>query len=84
MSKKNKKKSPQSPAPITGRTAEIRVWVRSGAVRLNIVGAEREINYLLDGDVLTLWYGSDMNFGNRGIARASTMNTNMEATNAAV
>ncbi len=44
-----------------GRTAEIRVWVRSGTVRLNIVGAEREINYLLDGDVLTLWYGSDMN-----------------------
>ncbi|MBR5702240.1 MAG: hypothetical protein IKX47_07215 [Oscillospiraceae bacterium] len=43
-----------------GRTAEIRVWVRSGTVRLNIVGAEREINYLLDGDVLTLWYGSDM------------------------
>ena len=43
-----------------GRTAEIRVWVRSGTVRLNIVGAEREINYLLDGDVLTLCYGSDM------------------------
>ena len=43
-----------------GRTAEIRVWVRSGAVRLNIVGAEREVNYLLDGDILTLWYGSDM------------------------
>ena len=43
-----------------GRTAEIRVWVRSGAVRLNIVGAEREINYLLNGNVLTLWYGSDM------------------------
>ena len=43
-----------------GRTAEIRVWVRNGAVRLNIVGAEREVNYLLDGDTLTLWYGSDM------------------------
>ncbi len=43
-----------------GRTADIRVWVRNGAVRLNIVGAEREVNYLLEGDVLTLWYGSDM------------------------
>ena len=42
-----------------GRTAEIRVWVRNGAVRLNIAGAEKEINYLLDGNELTLWYGSD-------------------------
>ena len=42
-----------------GRTAEIRVWTRSGAVRLSIVGAERETNYLLEGDTLTLWYGSD-------------------------
>ena len=43
-----------------GRSAEIRVWVRSGAVRLNIIGADREVNYLLEGEVLTLWYGSDM------------------------
>ena len=42
-----------------GRTAEIRVWTRSGAVRLSIAGTEREINYLLEGDTLTLWYDND-------------------------
>ena len=42
-----------------GRTAEIRVWAKSGLLRLSIIGAEREVNYLLDGETLTLWYGSD-------------------------
>lgn len=42
------------------RTAEVRVWAKSGMLRLNVVGSEREMNYLLDAEgVLTLWYGSD-------------------------
>lgn len=43
-----------------GRTAEIQVWVRNGAVRLSIAGTDGEVNYLLEGNVVTLWYGSDM------------------------
>ena len=40
-------------------TSLIRVWVKNGLMRMNVLGAGEEKNILMQEDTITLWYGND-------------------------
>ena len=51
------------------RSVLIRVWIKSGKLRLNIVGEDQEKNYLMEDGTVTIWYGNDTE--NRYVYRGS-------------